>query len=54
MKEEMKSFPDLMNALVNDRNSYMIHSLRKCAAQSQVVVAVMGAGHVTGAINRLY
>jgi pheromone shutdown protein TraB len=43
-----KTFPTLLETLVQERDQYMVASLRSVARQSTSVVAVVGRGHLAG------
>jgi pheromone shutdown protein TraB len=42
------AFPQTKTALIDERNAYMAHKIEVAKQLGHVVVAVVGAGHVTG------
>uniref|UniRef100_A0A7S0RN77 TraB domain-containing protein n=1 Tax=Pyramimonas obovata TaxID=1411642 RepID=A0A7S0RN77_9CHLO len=48
IKELGQEFPSLVRPLITERDLYLVHSLRQVAANYQVVVGVVGAGHCPG------
>jgi pheromone shutdown protein TraB len=48
VREVSKEFPSLTTTLIDERDLYMVHTLRRSASFGQKVVAVVGAGHIPG------
>ena len=53
MNEFEKEFPELKKALVDDRNIYMAEALVKAHQVYKHIIAVVGAGHISGMENIL-
>lgn len=51
MDQVAKSYPQVKNKLIDERDLYLAHSIQN--APGQVVVAVVGAGHVPGIVKAL-
>ncbi|BDA46100.1 TraB domain-containing protein [Coccomyxa sp. Obi] len=48
MKDLAEEFPELMRPLIQERDEYMVFVLRTLASRASRVVAVVGAGHLSG------
>ena len=51
MKELAKALPNLKRVLIDERDAYLAEKIRQ--SQGQKIVAVVGAGHVNGMVERL-
>lgn len=52
MEEFARAFPRAKAALIDERDRYMAHKIRQ--APGQTVVAVVGAGHLKGIVERIH
>ncbi|GMH36140.1 hypothetical protein BSKO_04008 [Bryopsis sp. KO-2023] len=48
IKELSRTFPSMAKHLIDERDLYMVHTMRQIASSSSKVVAVVGAGHLPG------
>jgi pheromone shutdown protein TraB len=48
IRELGRDFPSLVRPLLEERDEFMVHVLRRLAGHSAAVVAVVGAGHLPG------
>jgi len=48
MNDIQKTYPSVMRVLIEERNSFMAQKLKEISTQSNVIVAVIGDGHVPG------
>jgi pheromone shutdown protein TraB len=62
MEEMGKAFPSIKRVIIEERDDFMTAKLRQCAEMlmqmkdekpNRVIVAVVGAGHCTGMLNKL-
>ncbi len=51
MKELAKALPNLKRVLIDERDAYLAEKIRQ--SEGQKIVAVVGAGHVAGMVERL-
>lgn len=52
VKELGDQYPTFKTALMDERDLYMLTMLRRCAQEYDSIVAVVGAGHVPGIVQR--
>jgi hypothetical protein len=48
IRELGRDFPSLVRPLLEERDEFMVHVLRRLAGRGAAVVAVVGAGHLPG------
>ena len=53
MAEVQKAYPSVVRVLIDERNEFMAKKLREISSISQVTVAVLGDGHVSGMTRML-
>jgi pheromone shutdown protein TraB len=53
VRELAAAFPQTKTALIDERNAYMARGIEAVSALGPVVVAVVGAGHVSGIRDEL-